>query len=41
MEVVGRRATAFERFYDANYASICRGLTLALQDPQLVWGFSR
>jgi RNA polymerase sigma factor (sigma-70 family) len=35
MSVVGQRATAFEAFYDANYASICRGLTLALRDPQL------
>ena len=32
---MGRRATTFEAFYDANYASVCRGLTLALQDPQL------
>jgi RNA polymerase sigma-70 factor (ECF subfamily) len=35
ISVVGRRATTFEAFYDANYGSVCRGLTLALQDPQL------
>ena len=32
---MGRRATTFEVFYDANYASVARSLSLALQDPQL------
>ncbi len=32
---MGRRATSFEAFYDANYASVVRSLSLALQDRPL------
>jgi RNA polymerase sigma-70 factor, ECF subfamily len=33
--VVGDRASSFVAFYDGNYPSVCRALSLALRDPQL------
>jgi len=32
---VGDRAVSFAAFYDGNYPSVCRALTLALHDPHL------